>query len=493
MRAAWSSSTTLNIVRHMARARYSREKTVEQLSSGRRINRAADDAAGLAVATSLNSRVRSLRVARTNAETAEQALQIADGGMAEIQVMLIRLKELAMQAATETVSDAERAFMQAEVGELLGAIDSAAWTSTYNGIPLLAQAHVDVAFVLDTSGSMGGEKATLVASIQAFRQAFIDAGVDVNFGLAAMRTSLDPVDGVDRVVDINGGGFEAALAGLPLAGGAIDAYSALVNVSGANDFNGDNDVFSWRQDVAHHIVVITDTGREAEMIPGDPTQAEVGADLAAEGVVVHVIAPPNQAGGYNVITGATGGSTYDLGGAAGAGIPAALDDISSNLTGGDDLLAGDPLEVQVGIHNTEHDKIDIGLAADGTVVGLGLSGTTVSTRQDALEALDAVDAAIGEASAVRATLGAAQRRLDHVVNYQSDAIENETAAQARIEDLDYASASMDMAIAQILSNASTSMLFEHLSMKREMILSIYGQESRARQGPGRGGGLNARM
>ena len=477
----------------MARARYSREKTVEQLSSGRRINRAADDAAGLAVANSLHTRVRSLRVARDNAETAEQAMQIADGGMAEIQIMLIRLKELAMQAATETVSDAERAIMQEEVGELMGAIDSIAWTTTYNGTPLLAQAHVDVAFLLDTSGSMGGEKATLVASIQAFRQSFIDAGVDVNFGLAAMRTSLDNVDNVDRVVDIGGGGFEGALAGLPLAGGAIDAYSALVNVSGANDFNGDNDVFSWRQDVAHHIVVITDTGQEAHLIPGDPPQADVAADLAAAGMVVHVIAPSVQAGSYNDITATTGGSTYDLGDLSGSGIPAALDEISGNLTGGDDLLAGEPLEIQVGIHATEHDKIDIGLAADGTVVGLGLAGTTVSTRQDALDALDAIDAAVGEASAVRAAIGASQRRMTHVVNYQSDAIENETAAQARIEDLDYAGASMDMAISQILSNASTSMLFEHLSMKREMILSLYGQESRARQGPGRGGGLNARL
>jgi len=492
LRAAWSDSTTLNIVRHMARARFSRQKTVEQLSSGRRINRAADDAAGLAISTSLNSRVRSLRVARTNAETAQEAVDLADGGMAEIQVMLIRLKELAMQAASETVSDAERAYMQAEVTELLGAIDSTAWTTTYNGIPLLAQAHVDVGFILDTSGSMGGERATLLAEISSFRQAFVDAGVDVDFGLAAMRSSLDPVDNVDKVVDIGGGGFDGALAGLPLAGGTIDAWSAMLNASGADDFNGDNDDFTWRDDVAHHIIVITDTGREIEVIPGDPTQAEVAAEIAAAGVVVHVIAPVNQAGGYSEITTQTGGSIHVIGDGSGSGIPAALDTISNNLTGGDDLLAGEPIEVQVGIHATEHDKIDIGLAADATVVGLGLSGANVATRSNAVTTLDNLDTAIASASSVRAEIGAAQRRLDHVINYQSDAIENETAAQARIEDLDYAQASMDMAISDILSSASTRMLFEHLDMKRDMILSLYNQESQPKRDRG-GGHLNASM
>lgn len=493
MRAAWSSSVTLNIVRYIARARFSGDRSVDQLSSGLRINRAADDAAGLAVSASLDAHVRSLNAARGNTETGQSVLQIADGGVAEIQSMLVRLKELSMQSASETVNDTERAILQKEVNELLGAIDSVAWATTFNGQPLLAQLHVDVAFLLDTSGSMGGELATLLSSVADFRQAFVDAGIDANFGLAAMRSSLDATDNVDRVVDIGGAGFEGALAGLPIAGGTIDAYSALVNVTGADDFNGDNDVFTWRSDVARHVIVITDTGQETQVIPGNPTQAEVAAQLATTGVVVHVIAPPTQAGTYSELTGQTNGSLYSLGDGAGSGIPTALDDISNNLTGDGDILVGEPIEVQVGVNNTSNDRIDINLAADTTVVGLGISGTSVATRQGALDALTSLDGAIQSASEVRANIGAAERRLQHVANHQSDAIVNETAAQARIEDLDYAQASSDQAISQMLASASTQMLSHHLGTKREMVLSLYESSTRGGHAIIRGGRLNSHM
>ena len=493
MRAAWSSSTTLAIVRNMARARYGRQQNIRQLSSGKRITRAADDAAGLGVAANLTARTRSLRVARDNAESAVQAVQIADGGMAEIQVMLIRLKELAMLSASETIGDNERVAAQAEVNALLGQIDSTAWSTRYNDIPLLAQAHLDVAFVLDTSGSMGGELANLTASITDFRQAFIDAAIDVEFGLAAMRSSLDAQDGVDLVSDIGSASFEAALASLPLAGGSVDAYSALVNVTGVNDFNGDGDVFTWREDVAHHLIVVTDTNREVQYIPGNPSQADVAQDLTAGGFTVHVISPTTTHVTYSTITSQTGGSIYDTGGAAGAGIPAAMDAISTNLTGGG-VLPNEAVDVQVGIHNTENDQISLGLPADASRIGLGITGLSVATRDDALDALGTLDTAIANASGVRARIGAAQRRLGHVVNYQTVAIEDETAALSRIEDLDYAAAVGELALNEVLSSASTSLLFDHLAAKRELVLSLYGYhtggDGKARD---RGGGFSATM
>jgi len=478
----------------MARARYGRSKNIRQLSSGKRITCAADDAAGLGLAVNLDARTRSLRVARYNAESAVQAVQMADGGMAEIQVMLIRLKELAMQSASETISDNERVAAQAEVNALLREIDHIAWSTTYNDIPLLAQAHLDIGFVLDTSGSMGGEIATLQSSITNFRQAFVDAGVDVDFGLAAMRTSLDNVDCVDIDNDIEQSGFEGALASLGLAGGAIDAYSALVNVSGADDFNGDGDVFSWREDVARHLVVVTDTGQETSLIPGDPPQSEVATLLSSAGVTVHVIAPDARFSTYSDITNQTGGGLYSLGDFSGSGIPDALDAISANLTGGGDLTPNEPIEVQVGIHDTENDVLALGLPADATKVGLGLSGVTVATRETALDALGQLDEAIEVASSIRATIGAADRRLGHVIAYQSVAIEDETAALSRIEDLDYAAAAGELILNETLSSVATSLLFDHLENKRDLVLSLYGYQTR-NDGGGRdrGGGFSATL
>ena len=493
MRAAWSSSTTLAIVRNMARARYGRQQSVRKLSSGKRITRAADDAAGLGVAANLTARTKSLRVARDNAESAVQAVQMADGGMAEIQVMLIRLKELAMQSASETISDQERAAAQAEASALLGQIDSTAWTTRYNDIPLLAQAHLDVAFVLDTSGSMGGEIQSVRDSIAAFRQAFVDAAIDVQFGLAAMCGGVDMQDSVAQVVDIGDGNFESALATLPIIGGAVDPYSALVNTSGVNDFNGDGDDFSWRADVARHLIVVTDTFQESHLIPGDPPQADVATDLTTGGFTVHVIAPNAQHGTYSTITSQTGGGIFDIGDGTGSGIPAALDSISTNLTGGG-VLPNEAIDVQVGIHNTENDQISLGLPADASQVGLGLTGLSVATRDDALDALGTLDTAIANASGIRARIGAAQRRLGHTINYQSVAIEDETAALSRIEDLDYAAEVGELALHEILSSASMSLLFDHLNTKRNLVLSLYGQQSDdARAGPDRGGTFSATL
>jgi len=489
MQSVWSDSVTLGIVRHLARTRYGQSRGIDKLSSGKRVIRASDGAADLALSVGLHTRIRSTNVARRNATAARSALQIADGGVAEIQVMLIRLKELAMAAATETVGTSERGMMQLEVNQLVDAIDQIAWTSTYNGNVLLAQTHVDVGFVVDVSGSMGGELATLQSEIASFRQQFLDAGIDVEFGLAPYRSNLDPVDGVIITNDIDQAGFDAALGSLTLGGAAVDPYSALVNVSGANDFNGDGDIFAWRDATAHHLIVLTDTGQEVSQIPGDPSQAEVAAQLSAAGMTVHAIAAGAQAT-FTDIAAITGGSTHSIG-ANGSGIPAALDAIASDLVGGGDVDVADMLTVQVGIHDTDDDRINLLVPTDATAVGLGIGGISVATRDAALEAIDDLDGAITEASTVRATVGAVQRRLEHTMSYQDISIINETAALSRIQDLDYASAMGDYLLNETLANAATQLLGHHQQAQRDHVLGIYG--SLAGAGGGGGGRLNGTL
>lgn len=111
--------------------------TQERLSSGYRINRAADDAAGSAIAESLRSEIRGLDQAKRNALDGISLIQTAEGGLNEITNIIVRLKELAVQAASDTISDRERGFLQMEFGTLKDEIDRIAQSTEFNGNALL--------------------------------------------------------------------------------------------------------------------------------------------------------------------------------------------------------------------------------------------------------------------------------------------------------------------------------------------------------------------
>ncbi len=478
------------ILRNLTRARSGRAEMLERLSNGVRINRAADDAAGMAVSASLDADLASYRQARRNAEHGQSALAIAEGGLCEIAIMLTRMRELATACASETLNDDERMMAQTELSALLSEVDRIAWAASFNGQPLLAKTHVDVAFVIDTSGSMGGEIATLTAEINAFRQEFIDAGLDVEFGLAAMRSNIGGGDGLQRVTDIGDPDFEAQLAGLGIAGSTVDPYSALLNASGADDWNGDGDAFTWRGDAGRHIVLITDTDQEAHLTPGDPDATEVIQSLLPSGVSVHAIARTEHQDTFDDIASQTGGSIHDLGNGAGSGIPSAMDAIAGALTGGAPINAKD-LSVQVGIHAGDADNLDIGVCVDASRVGLGLSGISVATAEDAAASLEIIDGAIHQASTYRAEIGAVENRLDHVIASQDAAIVNEEAALSRIQDLDYAEATSELALQQALAAAATTTLFESLRISSEQVRAIYnGLEEGGFDRPRSGGRLD---
>ncbi len=115
-------------------------KSLERLSSGLRINRAADDAAGLAIAESLRSQVRGTIVAQRNSQDGISLVQTAEGALAETTNALQRIRELAIQAANGTQSDSNRAALNAEVTQLLEQIDDIALDTEFNGIRVLSAA-----------------------------------------------------------------------------------------------------------------------------------------------------------------------------------------------------------------------------------------------------------------------------------------------------------------------------------------------------------------
>jgi len=132
-----TNTTALNAQRTMAMTRMNLDKSLERLASGSRINHAGDDAAGLAISENLRAQIRGFKQARRNAQDGVSLVQVTEGGLNEIANMLIRLRELSIQAASDTIGDTERQFADREFQSLKQEIDRIANVTAFNGTPLL--------------------------------------------------------------------------------------------------------------------------------------------------------------------------------------------------------------------------------------------------------------------------------------------------------------------------------------------------------------------
>ncbi len=132
-----TNTTALNAQRTMSNTRRALDKSLERLSSGSRINSAGDDAAGLAISENLRAQVRGLRQAKRNAQDGVSLIQVSEGGLNEISNIMIRLRELAIQAASDTIGDTERQFADREFQALKQEVDRIANVTRFNGTPLL--------------------------------------------------------------------------------------------------------------------------------------------------------------------------------------------------------------------------------------------------------------------------------------------------------------------------------------------------------------------
>jgi flagellin len=132
-----TNTTALNAQRQMSMTRQNLDRSLERLASGSRINHAGDDAAGLAISENLKAQIRGMRQAKRNALDGTSLIQVSEGGLNEISNMIVRLRELSIQAASDTIGDTERQFTDREFQSLKQEVDRIANVTQFNGIPLL--------------------------------------------------------------------------------------------------------------------------------------------------------------------------------------------------------------------------------------------------------------------------------------------------------------------------------------------------------------------
>ena len=400
------------------------EISMERLSTGKRINSAADDAAGVAIASRLTSEIRGTNQAIRNAMDAQALIDTAEGAHNEVVNILQRMRELAVQAANDTNNTSDRTSLQTEMNELRDEIDRIAATTKwagknlldgatpYNGgtVTAVATAHSDQATFKFQVGSATTAKDMVTANIGAVSA----QALSINGTAAATAADFDLTTNITLGTE-TGTGTTTATAALSIATGT----------SGGN-----------------LTLTVTSTGAVGSTAAAASTST---TDLSA--------------------TYATGSFGFEIDG----------QEVSVTIGAGstNSLNTGIADAIATAINNQGFTGISASAAA-GVVTVSKTMALSVSNRTNAMTAVDALDTAISTVNTQRAKLGSLSNRLDNTVSNLSNISNNLSAGKGRIEDADFAAETTNLAKAQILQQASTAMLAQANASKQNVLSLLQG-------------------
>ncbi len=451
-------------------------KSTEKLSSGYRINRAADDAAGLTISEKMRKQIKGLDRASTNAEDGVSAVQTAEGALTEVHSMLQRMNELATQSANGTNSNTDRKAIQDEIDQLTTEIDRVSETTKFNETYLLK--------------GDGAEKAHTVNAH--------DAGLD---GV----TLTDKGDTVEVTLKTLNGGDKISIAGKNYTIGSTvkdvkDAVAAPTNgdkikvgdteyvyadgtITASKDGKAPAGWYTSDTDFANTTTANL-TAKTIDNLVTGGSKVTVGSKTFA------IIDDATTADGIddNDSTVITAGKAYQLqtaeivkASSIGADTAAVNNTPNNNAydkaTTSFELKKGtvsykDSLSfnLHVGADADMTNKITVNIDSMNSA-GLGVKGIKADTEQDATYAIDAIADAISTVSSQRSALGAVQNRLEHTINNLDNVVENTTSAESRIRDTDMAEEMVNYSKNNILAQAGQSMLAQ-ANQSNQGVLSL---------------------
>ncbi|HOJ11828.1 MAG TPA: flagellin [Clostridiales bacterium] len=471
----------MNTYRQLGLGSAAGARSMEKLSSGFRINRAGDDAAGLAISEKMRGQIRGLTQASRNAQDGISLIQTAEGALNETHAILQRMRELAVQSATDTNVGVDRGEIQKEVDQLAKEITRISNTTEFNTQNLLAGGF-DGTFHI---GANKGQNVNLsIGQMDAKALGVAGSNIIQTGGLAGNGSGIASVAnlsaeleaGTDYAIDVT---KTAADVGAAIAKGTGDGTAA---ETGSIDYTG----FTGTSNTTYTIEVVTVSGdADANQITSIRVSNDGGKSWS----------------GSIDISGGTGtfdGLVYTRE-VAGAGSRYAAGDqftFTANASYADVQLQkggagiGDAVRVYYGatsanIGNVQDGKTltanfkytDLATAttSDFTIAeqesesasisngvitkeALTRAGTNVSTQKSADAAIIKINSAIETVSAERSMLGAYQNRLEHTIKNLDTSAENLQASESRIRDVDMAKEMMEFTKNNILQQAATAML-----------------------------------
>ena len=401
--------TAMNSNRMLGVTTKTQAKSTEKLSSGYKINRAADDAAGLSISEKMRKQIRGLTQASSNAQDGISAVQTAEGALNEVQDMLQRMNELAVKAANGTQAENDRSYIQNEIDQLVTEIDRVSTTTKFNESYLLKGVNAD------------GTPAKLTYSTANAAIADVDretGKAEYELGAATTVTVDDKGSYKVATVEVNG-----------------KTYGLVTDVMDEDD----DKKLSVEEALA-----------DAEANGG----ATDGAYASQDGLIAKIKEDLDAAGTGNIKS-----ISVDKDGKVSVETFA-------------DLNASLNFSLHVGADSTEDNKIDIDIAMM-SARGLGVNGIQVSGDDDskATAAIDTIANAIQKVSTQRSALGAVQNRLEHTINNLDNVVENTTSAESAIRDTDMATEMVKYSNNNILSQAGQAMLAQ-ANQSNQGVLSL---------------------
>ena len=443
--------TAMNANRMLGITTGQQAKSSEKLSSGYRINRAADDAAGLTISEKMRKQIKGLDQASTNAQDGVSAVQTAEGALTEVHSMLQRMNELAVQASNGTNSKSDRQAIQDEIEQLTTEIDRVAETTKFNEIYLL-------------KGDQGTKKKYMTGHDAGLVGTLTDNEKTAKFTMDALEAG-DTYNIGGKKYTIGSTKAEAgALADEAKTAAAADNADKKITIDDATytvDKNG-----KWTDADGQTVADITDVIKSGSTVKygaksltamtDDDTDGVDDADesiISAEKAYELINAELTAANNIGVVN-----ENGDKASVA-TGTPA-NGKIAFEITKGyADVAKTLSFNLHVGADADMTNKISVDIEAMDPAY-LGVKGLNVADDSGiaATYAVDAIADAVATVSAQRSALGAVQNRLEHTIANLDNVVENTTAAESRIRDTDMAEEMVEYSKNNILAQAGQSML-----------------------------------
>ena len=464
------------------------ENSMLRLSTGKKINGAADDAAGLSIANSMTAQIKGLKMASKNASDAISLTNTVEGALQESTNILQRMRELAVQATSDTNSGNDRVFIQDEINQLNNELNRIANTTEFNGIKVLNGTFSDKTIQVGNLGSqtisigvenadnntlgayqlesvdesvIGGSAGSATTAMNALNNAAADYTVRGFFGTktASVHAGADARDtaAAFNLVSQTTGVKATAISKARLAttfGGSATSATYTFTLKGKS---------STASTVTATITSVTDLTALKDAINSVSGSTGIVATLTSDKAGINVTKDE----GYDIIIGdvSTGAETANLTVRA-MERDGTLDGTTRTLSGvstvtdsaavlGQIILSGDkPFTITPGNAGNSFSAATDSISSSLSTVG----NISIKTVSGATNAIAVLDGALSMISASRSKMGALQNRLNSTVENLTTIITKTEQARSRVEDADMANETTALSKSQILQQASTAML-----------------------------------
>ncbi|WP_455716438.1 flagellin N-terminal helical domain-containing protein [Anaerosporobacter sp.] len=443
------------------------DKSLERLSSGLKINRAADDAAGMAISQKMRTQIAGLEKASNNASDGISVIQTAEGALSEVGSMLQRMRELAVQASNGTNTNSDREAIQKEIDQLNEEIRRISDTTEFNTKKLLngdidrkSYSSDSTANLVSLSDSVGVGSYLITIDQVPTQTEYevpdgVTGGVSGTFCLNGEEIEILDTDTVDDIYE------------------KIRNLGDSMNIKVSMDDTTKAMTFTSEQYGSNYKIEINSSSDElATSLGFDSTS--VKATLGEDAKISYATGVGNK---YQNVdsqfnsTATTSSDGKDVTITDHSGFSMKIE-ISENAVVGEeikiDVLSSGPMILQIGANEGQTMEVRIPQVTPKT---LGIDTVNMTTQEGAEKAITKIDDAITEVSSIRAKLGAYQNRLEHSIANLDTTGQNMTEALSRIEDTDMAEEMAQYTQMQVLSQAGTSMLAQ-ANQRPQTILSL---------------------